>query len=177
MCGALSKLGKKSRGGNGVGWNVGQLELAELQLCNPEMETALVTSGNDTPAPPCSGLSGARAPPWTGTEQSWPCFPLPCHPWGLGEVAVTHSSVIEEITGPRYPFFPYRVLQKATPDLPAQLLPNLVLSRGYGLRGKKIHLLLKVPMPTQILLTEKGLVAIHMTGGQADLCSDSPQMG
>lgn len=25
-------------------------------------------------------------------------------------------------------------------------------------------------MPTQILLTEKGLVVIHMTGGQADLC-------
>lgn len=27
--------------------------------------------------------------------------------------------------------------QKATPDLPVQLLPNLVLSKGYGLRGKK----------------------------------------
>lgn len=32
------------------GKNVGQLSLAELQLCHPEMETALVTSGNDIPS-------------------------------------------------------------------------------------------------------------------------------
>lgn len=57
-----------------------------------------------------------------------------------------------------------------------QLLPNLVLSRGYGLREKKKILQLKVFLPTQILLTEKGLVALCMTGGRADLCSDSPQM-
>lgn len=55
--------------------------------------------------------------------------------------------------------------QKATPDLPVQLLPNLVLSKGYGLRGKKKKklLLLKVFMPTRILLAAEGLVVIRMT--------------
>lgn len=32
---------------------------------------------------------------------------------------------------------PHLTSQKATPDLPVQLLPNLVLSEGYGLREKK----------------------------------------
>lgn len=152
-----------------------QLGLAELQLCNPEMETVLVTSGNDTPLhPPCSGALQGEGPAlersdWAGTEQSWNCSSLPHDPRRVGEVAISCSLVIGGITGSRHPFFPCLVLQKATPDLPVQLLPNLVLSRGYGLREKKI-LLLKVLMPTQILLTEKDLVAIHMTGGQADLC-------
>lgn len=48
--------GEEGRGGNDVCLNVGQLSLAELQLCNPEMETALVTSGNDTRlCLPCAG--------------------------------------------------------------------------------------------------------------------------
>lgn len=66
MCGALSNLGKKSRGGNGVGLNVGQLKLLEQQLCNPEMETALVTSGNDTPS--ATLLQGS---PGTGSALDW----------------------------------------------------------------------------------------------------------
>lgn len=160
----------------GVCLNVGQLGLSELQLCNPEMEAAPVTSGNDTPsAYPAWGLSRVKGPLWsevTGLGQSRAGIgpPLPCDPGGVGKVAISCSLVIEEITGSRYPFFRCLILQKATPDLPVQLLRNLVLSRGYGLRGKKNILLLKVPMPTQILLTEKGLVAIRMTGGQADLC-------
>jgi len=99
-----------------------------------------------------------------------PLSPLRCDPGGVGEVAISCSLVVEEITEPRHPFLSCLLLQKATPDLPVQLLLNLVLSRGYGLRGKKKILLLKVLMATQILVTEKGLVVIHMTGGQADLC-------
>lgn len=59
---------------------------------------------------------------------------------------------------------PHLASQKATPDLPVQLLPNLVLSEGYGLREKKKKklLLLKVFMPAQILLTAEGLVVIRM---------------
>lgn len=45
---------------------------------------------------------------------------------------------MEEISGSRpSPFFPRFVVQKATPDLTVQLLPNLVLSSGNGLREKK----------------------------------------
>lgn len=47
---------------------------------------------------------------------------------------------------------------------------------GYGEKKIKI-LLLKVLMPTQILLTEKGLVAIHNRRPSRSLQSDSPQMG
>lgn len=63
--------GEESRGGNGVCLNVGQLGSAELQLCNPEIETALVTSGNDTPPPPplLRGLSRTKAEV-TGLGQS-----------------------------------------------------------------------------------------------------------
>lgn len=57
---------EESRGGNGVCLNVGQLGLAELQLCNLEMETALVTGGNDTPyAHPARGLSMEKGPLWS----------------------------------------------------------------------------------------------------------------
>lgn len=65
----LEQPGEESRGEN-----VGQLSLAELQLCHPEMETALVTSGNDIPsAHPAPGLSRTKGLLWskgTGLGQS-----------------------------------------------------------------------------------------------------------
>lgn len=65
----LEQLGEKSRGEN-----VGQLSLAELQLCHLEMETALVTSGNDIPSThPAPGLSRTKGLLWsrgTGLGQS-----------------------------------------------------------------------------------------------------------
>lgn len=59
------------------GKNVGQLSLAELQLCHPEMETALVTSGNDIPSThPALASPGQGTCSGAGTELSWWCSPF-----------------------------------------------------------------------------------------------------
>lgn len=160
---------------------MGQLSLAELQLCHPEMETALVTSGNDIPSThPALGLSRTRDLLWskgTGTELSWWCSPFLCDLRRGGEVVINCSLVIKGITGSRHPFFfPGLALQKATPDLPVQLLPNLVLSRGYGLREKKNPTIKSVsanPDPAD----RKGVgSATHDRRLSRSMQSDSPQM-
>lgn len=83
----------------------------------------------------------------------------------------------EEITGSRHPFFPCLVLQKATPDLAVQLLPNLVLSRGYGLREKK-YPTIKSAYANPDPADRKGFGSdTHDRRPSRSLQSDSPQMG
>lgn len=71
---------------------MGQLSLAELQLCHPEMETALVTSGIDIrSAHPVLGLSRTRD--WARTELSWWCSHFVCDFRRGGEVVINCSFV------------------------------------------------------------------------------------
>ena len=133
--------------------------------------------------PPRSGALQGERPAlehsdWAGTAQSCHCSPIPCDPWVVGEVAISCSSVIEEIIGSRHPFFPYLVLQKATPDLPVQLLPNLVLSRRYGLRGEKIYPTIKGAYANPVPADRKGFGSdTYDRRPSRSLQSDSPQMG
>lgn len=105
------------------GKNMGQLSLTELQLCHPEMETALVTSGNDIPsAHSALGLSRTKGPAleqrdWAGTELSWWCSPFLCDLRRSGEVVINCSLVIEGITGSRHPFFSLALLCKRPPQI------------------------------------------------------------
>lgn len=164
--------GEESRGGNSVCLNVGQLSLAELQLYNPEMETALVTSGNDTPHTlPVPGLSRVLL----GWDSRVTLFPLPCD---LGGAGISCSLVIGERTGCRHPVFHLLALQKATSDLQVQLLPSLLLSRGYGLRGRSKNPTIQSACASPNPAERKAFSSdTHDRRPSRSLQSDSPQMG